>query len=92
MIGDVVPGQVYESFSKNINEKGEHDLTVALDEIWEKIVPGMCHWSHPHNIAWFPNVHPRIRYIHFHQLGLRFAESSTFSPVAFLCTSFYILL
>ena len=26
----------------------------------EQIVPGMCHWSHPHNIAWFPCIHPRV--------------------------------
>ena len=29
----------------------------------EKIIPGMCHWSHPHNIAWFPCIHPRVTII-----------------------------
>ena len=23
----------------------------------------MCHWSHPHYIAWFPNIHPRVTII-----------------------------
>ena len=30
------------------------------DKVLEKIIPGMCHWSHPENIAWFPNIQPRV--------------------------------
>ena len=63
VIGDVIPGQVYTSFAKRLQDKGEENIETTLTEIVEKIIPGMCHWSHPHNIAWFPNVHPRVTII-----------------------------
>ena len=63
VIGDVIPGQVYTSFTKCLQDKGEENIESTLNEILEKIIPGMCHWSHPHNIAWFPNVHPRVTII-----------------------------
>ena len=60
MIDDVIPGQVFKSFEKQLQHKGEENIESTLKEITEKIVPGMCHWSHPHNIAWFPCIHPRV--------------------------------
>ena len=52
--------KVYKSFAKRLQDKGEENIESTLNEIMEKIVPGMCHWSHPHNIAWFPCIHPRV--------------------------------
>ena len=60
VIGNVKPGQIYEAFDKQINEDGEQDLNLLLTEVMEKIVPGMCNWSHPDNIAWLPNIHSKI--------------------------------
>ena len=43
-----------------MNETGEKCFDEMLSEVWEKVVPGMCHWSHPDNVAWFPNLNPRV--------------------------------
>ena len=60
VIGDVIPGQIYKAFKNILKAKGEENVEFTLNEITGKILPGMCHWSHPHNIAWFPCIHPRV--------------------------------
>ena len=55
--------KVYRSFANRLQDKGEENIQSTLNEIMEQIVPGMCHWSHPHNIAWFPCIHPRVTII-----------------------------
>ena len=49
---------------ETVNEKGETSLDTLLGEVMEKVVPGMCNWSHPDNIAWFPNVHSKISLVY----------------------------
>ena len=59
----LISSKVFKSFAKRLQDKGEENIESTLNEIMEKIVPGMCHWSHPHNIAWFPCIHPRVTII-----------------------------
>ena len=59
MVAKVSPGEIFSRFSKEINQKGEKDIDTILSEISSKIIPGMLHWNHPNNIAWFPNLSPR---------------------------------
>ena len=42
VIGNVKPGQVYEALDRQVNVDGEKSLTKLLNEVMEKIVPGMC--------------------------------------------------
>ena len=60
MISDVKPGDVFNSFTPELNKEGEKDFDTILSEVWTKLVPGMCHWNHPNFIAWFPLVTPRV--------------------------------
>ena len=54
------PGETFEKFEGELSHSGEQNIKKLLEEVSEKIVPGMCHWSHPDNIAWFPNIQPRV--------------------------------
>jgi len=54
------PGKIFESFEGELSYSGQKNIKRLLQEVSEKIIPGMCHWSHPDNIAWFPNIQPRV--------------------------------
>ena len=60
IIGKVEPGQVYNAFEQKVNDEGEKRLVNLLNEVKDKIVPGMCNWAHPDFLAWFPNTNSRI--------------------------------
>ena len=59
IVGDVSPGDIFRQFAGELDKTGEKDMQKLLDEISAKIIPGMVHWNHPKNIAWFPNLSPR---------------------------------
>ena len=41
-------------FDPVLQETGEKYCKNVLDEISEKILPGMGHWNHPEMCGWYP--------------------------------------